>query len=85
MFEVDIKIKLAILLITTYFLGKLIIVNKLGMKNKVGAKLSAKDASNKAKEGGELKSQKSKKPKKYRKTKIFLTMLFLFFLLERQL
>ena len=81
MFELDIKIKIAILLIATYFLGKVIIVNKLGMNKKGAAKKLAKSAINKAKKGEFLKPQKSKKSKKYRKTKIFLLILGALFVL----
>ncbi len=68
---IDIKIKIAILLIAIYFLGKLIIINELGMKKEKTSKSTLK-------KGASFRSKKSKKPKKYKKLKIFLIIVGIF-------
>ncbi|MEA1926104.1 MAG: PBP1A family penicillin-binding protein [Patescibacteria group bacterium] len=62
---IDIKIKIAILLIVIYFLGKLIIINELGMKKKKTSRSTLKKSTL-------LKSKRPKKLKKYKKLKLFL-------------
>jgi len=52
--NLDFKFKLAILLVAIFFLGKLIVINKFGMKNKMSSKKTHSKAS-------PLKSQKPKK------------------------
>ena len=54
---IDIKIKIAILVIAIYFLGKLIIINELGMKKK-------KTSRSTLKKSAVLKSKKTEKAEK---------------------
>lgn len=68
----DIKIKIAILLVAIYFLGKIIVVNKLGMKDKKSNKKGSRKSS---------KKDSGLKPQKPKKKRILMTIAVVFVVL----